>query len=452
MDNGKLDCERKSPWGASKSNGIVELMPPIQPPKGRMIVPGSKSLTNRALIMAAMAQGSSRIGNILRSDDSFWCIDALRRLGAGLTLEEDSVLVEGTEGFFPNKAGSLFLGAAGTIARFLPGALAASAGPGSWQLEGSEQLSGRPIGPVIDALRALGGSIRYLGKEGCLPVQIDAGGLTGGRFEMSGAVSSQFISGLLMAAPYAEAATSIVISDGIVQHAYVSLTTDMMARFGVQVDISDAYARFDVRPGVYKGTDMELEADASSSCYPLAYAALTGGYVRIDHLSERTRQPDIGMLELFERMGCTVERGDNWTAVQGPADGTLHGGFTVSMREMSDQTLTLAVMAPFADGPITITGVGHIRHHECDRIAAVCESLDRVGIRADERQDGLTVYPGDPAAAELDTYDDHRVAMSLSLLSSRVPGIKLRNPGCVSKTFPAFFEAMEELGMRIRRD
>jgi 3-phosphoshikimate 1-carboxyvinyltransferase len=204
---------------------------------------------------------------------------------------------------------------------------------------------------------------------------------------------------------------------------------------------------FEIKPQVYTARTLTLEADASSSCYALAYAALTGGHVLVTNLPAHTNQPDIGMLELFERMGCHVRKSAAGVELWGTQQ--LKGGFTVSMKEMSDQALTLAAMAPFADAPITITDVGHIRNHECDRIRAMCESLGRLGITVVEHEDGMTIYPGTPRAGILPTYDDHRMAMSLALIGSRMAGIRLLDPGCVSKTYPSFFEDMEKLGLGV---
>lgn len=454
MSHTEPDHDARSPWASPITEAEVVIHPPLHPPDGAAVtVPGSKSFTNRALILAAMAHGKSSLRNLLRSDDAYWCLDALAKLGVGVTIdtaaEDSAVEIQGTGGQWPIASGSLYMGAAGTVARFLPGALAASA-QGSWRLAGSARLSERPIAPLVDALNALGARIRYSGAEGRLPLALEAQGLAGGSVTVSGAVSSQFISCLLLASPYARSMTEIRVHDGIVQQAYVRMTLDLMQQFGVSAQHNDSLDHFIVHPQAYTGQDIALEADASTSCYFLAYAALTGGYIRIANLSQNTRQPDIGMLNLFQRMGCKVEVGDEMgIELWGPADGRLQGGFTVSMREMSDQTLTVAALAPFADAPITITEVEHIRAHECDRIQAMCESLRKLGIQVEERQDGMTIYPGTPQPSVLHTYDDHRMAMSLALIGARVGGIRLQDPGCVSKTCPTYFDEMRKLGLRV---
>lgn len=448
MHNHKPDLAARSPWAGPQMKE-ARLGPPTGPNTSmRVHVPGSKSVTNRALIMAAMAEGTSELRNMLRSDDTYWCVDVLRKLGVHIFEKESGIVVEGTGGRWPVREGDVYLGAAGTIARFLPGALAAC-GSGSWTLSGSASLSGRPIRPLVDALNRLGAHIRYLGADGCLPVAVEGTGLAGGAVEASGAVSSQFISGLLMASPYAARETTITVPDGIVQHAYVGITIDMMRRFGAEAAHSERFDRFTVQPGSYKGIELEVEADASTACYYLGYAALTGGTVRIENWSPASKQPDAGFADILERMGCRVSKGSRNIELQGPQ--RLTGGFTVSMREMSDQALTLAALAVYADAPVSITDVAHIRSHECDRLRAMCESLERLGIRADERTDGLTVHPGEcRAAAPLDTYDDHRMAMSLALLGAKTDGIRLRDPGCVSKTIPSFFNELGRLGMDVQ--
>ncbi|MEF3312836.1 3-phosphoshikimate 1-carboxyvinyltransferase [Paenibacillus sp. GYB004] len=448
MNHTDGDMEARSPWSGLQGAAEAELHPPVgavhQP---EWIVAGSKSVTNRVFLMAAMADGSSVIGNALRSDDTYWCLNALRRLGVKADTTGEDIRIEGTGGVWPNRKAALYAGAAGTVARFLPGLLAGDEG-GLWRMEGSRSLRERPIAPLVTALRAMGAEIRYADEEGKLPIEIAGKRLRGGAVSLSGSVSSQFLSGVLIASPYAAEETKIVVPDGIVQHAYVRITIELMERFGVPVTHGDRFDRFVVRPRRYRGQTLSIEADASTACYPLAFAALTGGYIRIANLDPRTRQPDIGFAGLLRRMGCRV--GLDGGAVELWGAPRLRGGFEISMKEMSDQAMTLAAIAPFADAPITITGVAHIRTHECDRIAAICESLGKLGIRVDEREDGMTIHPGIPSAAVLPTYDDHRVAMSLALIGARVPGIRLLDPGCVSKTCPTFFDDMSRLGLQVR--
>lgn len=441
------DLEARSPW--SSLNGIkeVEISPSAQPIDSEMMIPGSKSFTNRALIMAALAKGESVLSGILKSDDSYWCIDALKKLGADIHVEKDSVHLEGTEGQWPLKNEKLYIGASGTIGRFLPGALAA-ANDGQWTIEANKRMSERPVGTLIDALNEIGADLQYLKNEGYFPLRVDGVGMKGGDVYISGKVSSQFISGLLIAAPYANEPVNIHVTDHIVQHAYVKITLDLMGQFGVDVEYNDDLQTMNVYPGSYQGRELQLEADASTACYFLALAAVTNGKMRINNISYETRQPDIKMVDVLEEMGCTVTRGKEFIELQGTKQ--LKGGKTISMKEMSDQALTLAVVSVFADEPVTITEVAHIRHHESDRIQAICESLSRLGIKVEEHEDGLTIYPGMPKPAVLDSYDDHRVAMSLSLIGARVPGIRIKDPGCVSKTCPTYFDLLKQSGLDIQ--
>lgn len=441
----KPDLRARSPWSALNDVKQVEIFP-LKEKKvdTEMIIPGSKSVTNRALIIAALAKGTSELSGILRSDDSYWCIDTLRKLGISVEVDGDKVKMEGCDGDWPNKQPELYIGAAGTIARFLPGALAAS-DTGNFLVEASRRMSERPVKPLMDALETLGAEIEYLDKEGFYPLRIHANGLTGGRVDISGKISSQFISGLLLAGTYAKKPLEVHIPDYIVQHAYVKITLELMKDFGVDATYTDSLDHMIVPVKGYEGQTLSLEADASTASYFMALAAVTNGRVRINNLTMDTNQPDIYMTDVYEKMGCTVIRTDDYIEVQGPKQ--LKGGFDISMKEMSDQTLTLAAIAPFADGPLTLTEVEHIRHHESDRIHAICTELQKLGIQVEEYQDGLKVYPGTPAGTTLHSYDDHRVAMSLSLIGTKVPGVIIEDPGCVSKTCPNYYELLKQAGV-----
>lgn len=441
------DLKARSPWSQLNDIQSVNISPkPHQPIDGDIRIPGSKSFTNRALIMAALAKGTSKLSGILRSDDSYWCIDSLNKLGIETEIEGDVVTVHGCNANWPNLQVDLYIGAAGTTARFLPGALAVAKN-GNWVMEASKRMSERPVEPLIHALTDLGANIEYLEKEGFFPIRIKGEGLKGSAVNISGRISSQFISGLLLASPYAEKEVRITIPDTIVQHEYVRITLGLMETFGVKVDCSEDLGHMVVPQGEYVGQDLPLEADASTASYFFALAALTNGRIRITNLTADTNQPDIHMLDVYEKMGCQVVKGEDYIELTGTD--RLIGGFDISMKEMSDQTLTLAALAPFASGPITMRDVEHIRHHESDRIRAICTELRKLGIEVKEFQDGLTVYPGTPQAATLDSYDDHRVAMSIALIGSRIPGIRINDPGCVSKTCPSYFELYEQLGLAV---
>ncbi|WP_238177909.1 3-phosphoshikimate 1-carboxyvinyltransferase [Paenibacillus contaminans] len=435
--------ETRSPWSRYGEWQEVSIIPPKRAVDGTITMPGSKSLTNRALIIAALAEGTSRLVGILKSDDSYWCLNSLRQLGIDIEVEGETAIVQGGGGDWPNKYAELYVGAAGTIARFLPSALAA--GSGRWKMTGSKRLSERPLAPLLHTLTGMGADIRYENAEGCLPLTMQTKGLDGGSCILPGSLSSQFVSGLLIAAPYAKTPVTVQIEGGIVQRDYVEMTLRMMETFGISASALPDGQTISVPRGRYQGRSLALEPDVSTCCYFWALAAITNGRIRIDGVTVKASQPDIEIVNVLERMGCSIRRGESFVEVSGTD--RLRGGFVLNMQKWSDQTLTIAALAPFADAPITLTGAAHIRHHECDRIAAICTELRKLGIRVDEHPDGLTVYPGRPQAALLDTYDDHRMAMALSLIGMKSDGIRIADPGCVSKTCPDFFDRIAELGV-----
>lgn len=446
LSDSAAEADGRSPWAGLQGVRFAEVRPAGGKITGTVTVPGSKSFTNRALILAGAAAGPSELTGLLRSDDSYWCIDALRRLGIAIEVEGTAARVSGCGARWPNPAAEVFIGAAGTIGRFLPGVLAA-APSGRYRITAGRQLMRRPVAPLIDALGELGAAISHDGDPGTFPMTISARGLAGGRLTMSGKVSSQFISGALIAAPLATGPVRLDVVDHIVQSDYVRMTLQAMAAFGVSVDHDAALTRFDIAPQRYRGHAFAIEADASTTTYFLALAAVTAGRVTVDNIGTSTLQPDLRFIDVLERMGCTVERAPGRITVAGPAK--LKGGFSIDMKPMSDATLTLAAIAPFADGPVEMSGVAHIRKHESDRIAVMAHALSELGIAAEEREDGLTVHPGRPRFAELETHDDHRVAMSLAVLGAASEGVRLADPGCVSKTCPVFFDAIGLLGVPV---
>ncbi len=451
MQEKSPDLKARSLWSGLSGVKALTLTPAGRPLSGALRVPGSKSFTNRALIIAATASGTSTLSGILKSDDSYWCIDTLRRLGVAIEVDGDTAVVHGVAGVWPVSKATLYIGAAGTTARFLPGTLAACAA-GEWTIEASERMSERPIGELTDALVTLGADITYLNPGKSFPLRILGKGLRGGAVTVSGKISSQFLSGVLIASPLAQAPVSITVTDGIVQYAYIDMSIALMRQFGAEVTRNAALTHVDVYPGGYAGQSLSLEADASTCGYFFALAALTQGSVRITNISyeARTTQPDIQLVDILEQMGCRVTRERRYLEVTGPEK--LKGGFKISMREMSDQALTLAALAPFADNAITIEGVAHIRHHESDRIKAICTELSRAGVAVTEHEDGLTIQPGTPLAGSYSSYDDHRMAMSLSLWGAMVGGIRITDPGCVSKTCPNYFEEIAKLGVGVSEE
>ncbi len=433
----------RSAWASLEGVGLVTIAPLGRVVSGALTVPGSKSVTNRALIMAAAAQGRSRVTGVLRSDDSFWCLEALRRLGVGV-VDDGAIFHITRSGAWHAPAEPVFIGSAGTTGRFLTSVLALS-NDVPITISASNQLSARPMRPLFEALTTLGAKLSFGATPGAFPVTLSPRGPGAEIVEMSGIVSSQFISGVLMGAPLLDRPVEVRITDRIVQADYVRITLAMLGAFGISVETSSGFDLFRVRPAAYRPTDYAVEADASTASYFLALAAATGGEITLKNLPAETFQPDIRFLDVLERMGCRVTRSAAGTTLKGP--GCLKGGFTADMNACSDTALTLAAVAPFADAPIAITGVAHIRKHECDRVAVMAASLAAVGVPVQERADGLRVSPAKPAFARLETHDDHRVAMSLAVLGAAGNGVALTDPGCVSKTCPDFFAMISGLGV-----
>jgi 3-phosphoshikimate 1-carboxyvinyltransferase len=408
-----------------------------RPVKGAVTLPGSKSFTNRALIAAACAPGLSRLKGILRSDDSYWCMESLKQLGVEIEDFGEAIELNApAEWAAPEKP--LYLGSGGTTGRFLTSVLALTT-RSPITVTASEQLSGRPMRTLFDALTTLGARIDYLGKPGCFPVRLSPATAGESVISISGSQSSQFISGLLMAAPLLRHPLEIRIPDHIVQADYVRITLEVLAAFGVNIETSPNLQTFYVKPSAYRPADYAIEADASTATYFAALGALMGE-VTISNLNPKTIQPDIAFLGVLERMGCQIDG----ATVKGPEK--LKGGFEIDMRAFSDSFLTLAAIAPFADGQIDITGVEHIRHHESDRIGVMARTLATLGVPLEERTDGLRIFPAVPRFGRVETYDDHRIAMSLAILGLAGNGMALADPGCVSKTCPNFFDLIGQLG------
>lgn len=438
----------RSPWAGAVDEELVEITPVTKPVHGSLQIPGSKSYTNRALLIAALARGESILNGILKSDDSYWCLDALKKLGITTEIKDDQVRLEGCAGRWKNRNGELFIGSAGTIARFLPGALAVSP-EGSWLVDGTDQLRNRPLEPLIQALRELGAEIEYVTDHRGLPLKVSGQTLKGGQVQIAGNVSSQFLSGLLMASSYAQGPVNIRVTNGLVQPSYIEITLQLMEQFGAKVERFGQMEAFTVYPTGYAGRRLTLEADASTACYFLSLAALTGGTIRITNVGYHSAQPDAKFIDVLEKMGCRCEKGEHFLQVTGPEK--LRGGFAVDMKPMSDQAITLAALAPFADGPIRVYNVPHIRKHESDRIAVICEALKRLGANVQEFADGFEIRPGNRLQGTLlDPHDDHRQAMVFALLGTKIPGVRISDPGCVSKTCPTFFSILASLGVQVQ--
>ena len=424
---------------------MLELAPVTRPVVGTVNVPGSKSITNRALPIAALARGESVLTGALFSDDTRYMAAALNQLGIRVVSDPaaQSFTVTGCDGVIPADNAELFLGNSGTSVRFLAAMVAL--GQGTFVLDGVPRMRERPIAPLLGALGELGVSVKSLMAEGYPPVQVDANGISGNSVTMAGDKSSQYFTGLLMAAPYAEQGMTIHVDGELVSQPYIDITADVMAAFGVDAEIDEDYRTFKVASGQrYEGQVYHIEPDASNASYFFAAAAITGGEVRVEGLGIESLQGDLDFVYVLEAMGASIDVRENDTIVRGPADGVLRGG-DFDMTEISDTAQTLAAIAPFADSPVTIRGVAHNRIKETDRIANVAIELRKLGQEVDEFEDGMTIHPGPVTPAEIETYDDHRMAMSFGVTGLRAPGVRILDPGCTAKTFPDYFDRLIEL-------
>jgi 3-phosphoshikimate 1-carboxyvinyltransferase len=421
---------------------VRAIQPLRRPPDVTISVPGSKSLTNRALVTGALAAGTSRIAGALFADDTEAMLGCLEVLGIGLHVDvaSEEITVEGCAGRLPSGPATLDARLSGTTARFLAPMLAL--GRGRYVLDAAGPFRARPMGTVLEAVAALGVDVEPLDRPGHLPAALTAGGSErAARLEVAGDVSSQFLSGLLLAAPCLPGGLEISLGTRLVSGPYVELTLDVMTAFGADVDRPDERT-FRVRPGGYEACDYAVEPDASAASYFLAAAAITGGRVRVPGLGATARQGDAAFADVLARMGAEVTRDASGVEVVGT--GRLQG-IEIDLGDLSDTAQTLAAVAVFADGPTRVTGIGFIRRKETDRIGAVVGELRRCGIEAVEEADGFLIHPGRPRPATVRTYDDHRMAMSFALLGLVADGIRIEDPGCVAKTFPSYFDVLERL-------
>ena len=418
----------------------IEIRPISGPVSASVTLPGSKSITNRAMIIAALAAGRSVLRDALFSDDTRYMAESLDRLGIQVEsdLDNQTFTIDGRGGVIPADQANLFIGNSGTSARFLTALV--SLGSGQYEIDGIERMRQRPIGPLLDALGQLGVDARSRDGTGCPPITVRGGGFSGGAVQMPGDTSSQYFTALLMVAPVTSRGIELSVNGDLVSKPYIDMTIATMRDFGVEVR-SDDYREFIVPGGQsYLSRDYAIEPDASAASYFFALAAATGSKVLVSNLGRHSVQGDVAFVDTLERMGCVVERDDHWIRVTGPE---RLGGIDVDMNAISDTMPTLAAIAPLADGRVIIRNVEHVRHKETDRITAVVTELRRAGINVEERQDGLTIHPGRPHPTVVRTYDDHRMAMSFAILGCVVPGITIDQPGCVAKTFPDFFERLE---------
>jgi 3-phosphoshikimate 1-carboxyvinyltransferase len=414
--------------------------------EAKICAPGSKSYTQRAIIIASLAEGESRLSNILVSEDTTYLMEALSNLGASIRKTENSgaeeLLIKGTAGRVAKSSSALHLGNNGTAMRFLTTLTAL--GEGRYYLSGEPRLCERPVSALIEALQTLGVDAKSEHSNGCPPIIIHANGLEGGKVRLKDIESSQFVSSLLIAAPYARKDLELILEGNTVSAPYIEMTVEVMKRFGAEV-VSESGLRYFVRNGKkYKGTYYQIEGDFSSASYFFLAAALCGGRIRVSNLNAYSKQGDRGVLDILVNLGCSILQGDNWMELQG---GILRSGdLVIDMGNMPDMVPTVSVMAAFRKGRTRITNAAHLRIKESNRLEAMIHELHKIGASAEETPDGLIVDGGcELHGAEIETYNDHRIAMSFAVAGLVVPGMKIRNKECVSKSFPRFWEELDNI-------
>lgn len=418
---------------------FIEILPILRPVAGEIRPPGSKSLTNRALVVAALADGPSHLTGVLDSRDTQVMLDSLKRLGLHVLADSGACTVEivGCRGKIPVGEANLWLENSGTSIRFLTAMCAL--GRGIYRLDGNDRMRQRPIDDLLETLAQLGVKVRSELGTNSPPVVVTSQGLEGGVASVSAEKSSQFLSAALMAAPCARSSLELRLTGPMVSEPYIEMTLGVMRQFGVTVDVQPGAYR--IRPQTYRGGRYDIEPDASAASYFFGLAAITGGRITVLGLSRDALQGDVHFVDALEQMGCDVEWGVDRITIQGRP----LRGIDIDMNAISDTAQTLAAVAPFADGPTTIRNIAHVRHKETDRITAVVTELQRLGVRADEHADGMTIYPGPVSPGEVRTYDDHRMAMSFALIGLRAPGIRILDPGCTAKTYPDYFRDLNRL-------
>ena len=423
----------------------LEIQPLPEPLDVVVSVPGSKSYTNRALLVAALANGESHLTGALFSDDTDYMVQALRKLGVSIEADPKAArfAVTGNGGRIPVDGAELYIGNSGTTSRSITSYVAL--GNGTFGIDGDAPMrQSRPIADLLDALGQLGIDARSRLANGCLPVEVQAKGFRGGKTQLDASKSSQFLTSLLLVAPYADNGLEIEMV-GEFKTEYIDITMAVMQSFGIEVEHDD-YRRFRIAGGqCYTPRTYAIEPDASNASYFFAAAALNGGRVCVADIAADSAQGDIRFVDVLENMGCTVNRYAHGVEVIGPDQ---LRGIDVDMKAISDTSLTLAAIAPFAADPVRIRNIEHTRWQETDRIAAMVAQLRRLGVAVEEHRDGVTIAPSRPKSSTIDTYEDHRVAMSFALVGLRVPGIRINDPNCVGKTFPTYFDVWDQIRER----
>lgn len=409
----------------------------------RVSVPGSKSITNRALLLATLANGQSTLRGVLFSDDSRHFLKCIQDLGFETAVDEENcvITINGCGGKVPLAEASQDVGSAGTAARFLTAYLGIS--HGIYHMDASEQMRKRPMAPLLASLKELGCEITFSEKEGHFPFTLRSNGFGKNNISIDINHSSQFLSALLISACLADDDFTIQI-EGTHGMAYIDMTCKLMEQFGVHVSRINSDT-FVIKSGQsYQPLDYQIEPDVSAACYFYAMAPLLQLPVLVENVHFNSLQGDTQFLRILEKTGCEVKDTPEGILAVPPADGILRG-ITADMSACSDQAITLAAIAPFADAPTTITGIGHIRFQECNRMQAIVTELTKMGVRCEEQENSITIYPGKPKPSLVETYDDHRMAMGFSLIGLKSDGIVINNPACCRKTFEAYFDVLDKL-------
>lgn len=402
-------------------------------------VPGSKSLTQRALVAAALAQGNSIIGNALGSEDTLYLAAGLRALGVQVISTDDDFLVSGTAGKIFNNGKEIFLGNNGTALRFLVTLVAL--GKGEYVLTGGKRLCQRPVGALVEALQNMNVDISC--RNNCPPVTVNADGLEGGGIILKDIESSQYVSALLLCAPYTKKGIDLSLREGVVSAPYIDLTVDVMRDFGVEITQTGQYEYHVAAGKIYQGRQYLVEGDGSSASYFFVAAALLKKPIRVNGIGIKSKQGDLRLLNVLEKLGCKLDSGENWIEVS--CGKLAEGDFTFDLNGMPDMVPTLAVLAAFRCGKTTITNVAHLRLKESNRLAALACELNRMGIAAKETAESLIIQGGSPHPARIETYNDHRIAMSFAVAGLVVPGIEIMDKKCVDKSFPGFWGELKKI-------
>jgi len=424
---------------------LLKTIKPVSRINAQIRLPGSKSITHRALIMAALSEGPAQIDNPLKAEDTLFTAKALEASGAIIEWRADSVRVAPPAYRWRHPEGPIFLGNSGTSARLLLAAF--SAGTGTFVLDGTPRLRQRPVGPAVEALEKLGTAKHWIGKTGFLPVQITCRGLNGGDVFVDASESSQFLSGILIAAPMARRKVGVEWSEPAASWPYVDITLGMMREAGIAFE-REASNRIAIpAPQVYASRNFTVEGDCSSASYFWGAAALTGGEVLTSPISPCSLQGDCRFLDVLDKMGCRIARKDEGVSVKGPE---RLMPIDIDMNEMPDMVPTLAVLSAFANGTCRIRNVAHLRIKESDRLNAVAAGLKVLGVEAEELPDGLIVHGGGPLGpphGPISAFDDHRIAMAFALAGLRLNGVVIEGAESVNKSFPEFWDIFESLGL-----